>query len=254
MRMSRFYIDPEIQPLPAVGSRFRLDQRNAHYIKNVLRAKVGAEIYVFDGRGLEYRVVIQEIKRSEVAVEIVEERVVEALKNTLHTSLVIGISKGERMDWVIQKATELGVSAIFPLFTQRVDIRLNEERREKKIAHWRSVAISASEQSGRSHLPLVHSPQNLNEMLSANCANAADHLSLVLDFDRQTLREVALGIQPPSHVTVLVGPEGGLTEAEIVRACEHGFRPVSIGRRVLRTETAPLAALSIVQYLWGDLG
>lgn len=154
------------------------------------------------------------------------------------------MSRGERMDWAIQKATELGVAQITPLFTERCEVRLNDERAQKRLEHWQQIAISACEQCGRSKVPVIHAPQLLKDWQASVQAD----LKLVLHPVAQSLTQHAT----PHTLAFLIGPEGGLTEGEVAQAAEYGFQPARLGPRVLRTETAPVVALSVAQQLWGD--
>lgn len=233
-------------PLSA-GVTIALDAQSSHHIARVLRMQSGAALTLFNGDGNEYPARIAAIGKREVSVAI--ERVEPAdRESALAIQLGIAVSKGERMDWVIQKATELGVARISPLLTERVEVRLHGEREEKKLSHWQGVAISACEQCGRNRVPMLDAPVDLSTWLAAVDADQK--------FVLHHRSDSALGaIQPvPRRVALLIGPEGGLSEFEITQAERCGFRALRLGPRVLRTETAPLAALSVLQFLWGDLG
>ena len=238
MSLPRFYVDAEL----ALGT-VDLPEATSHYLSRVLRLAVGAQIQLFDGSGDEYLSEITAISKKVVSVELTEQ-----VAGLPDSSLVIhlgqGLSRGERMDWAIQKATELGVTEITPLFTERCEVRLNDERAEKRLAHWRQIAISACEQCGRSTIPVIHPPQVIAEWMQALQAD----LKLVLHPVAQPLT----AHQPPNSLAFLIGPEGGLTEAEVAQAADAGFLPARLGPRVLRTETAPVVALSVAQQLWGD--
>ncbi len=238
MSLPRFYVDAEL----ALGT-VDLPEATSHYLSRVLRLAVGAQIQLFDGSGDEYLSEITAISKKVVSVELAKQ-----VAGLPDSSLVIhlgqGLSRGERMDWAIQKATELGVTEITPLFTERCEVRLNDERAEKRLAHWRQIAISACEQCGRSTIPVIHPPQAIAEWMQALQAD----LKLVLHPVAQPLT----AHQPPNSLAFLIGPEGGLTEAEVAQAADAGFLPARLGPRVLRTETAPVVALSVAQQLWGD--
>jgi len=165
---------------------------------------------------------------------------------TIH--LGIGISRGEKMDLIIQKATELGVASISPLFTDRTEVKLKGERAEKKLRHWRQVAISACEQCRRNRLPRIAEPHLLDNWQK----NVESDIKLVLHHRCQASL-ADMRSQAPASIALLIGPEGGLSTEEIALAEEDGFQPLALGPRVLRTETAPLAAISILQSLWGDM-
>jgi len=207
--------------------------------------KVGREVTLFNGEGGEYTAFITHIDKKATTLEIKAGDDVDR-ESPLEVELCIGISRGERMDWVLQKATELGVSKITPVFTERTEVKLNAQRLEKKMSHWRQIIISACEQCQRNRLPLVNPPQNLSEYLP----QCSSDMKLVLHHRSD---EKLSEREKPESLTLLVGPEGGLSESEIQTAEKNGFSPLTLGPRVLRTETAPLVALSLCQYRWGDL-
>lgn len=238
MRLSRFHVSQPLQPGPV-----ELPEASAHYISRVLRMKAGDALQLFDGSGLEYPAVLVEVDKKSVIAEL-EAGTAGQPESRLHTHLGQVLSRGERMDWVIQKATELGVSEITPLFSERCEVRLNEERMLKRLEHWQQVAISACEQCGRSRIPRIHPPVPLDRWQQQVEAD----LKLVLHPEAAALASHP----PPASLALLIGPEGGLSEAEVGAARETGFHPACFGPRVLRTETAPVVALSLAQYLWGD--
>ena len=243
MRIPRIHTT---QPLGA-GLTVALEEAPSHHIGRVLRMQVGAALVLFNGDGSEYpgRIAALDRRHVEVTIESAEPG---ARESPLAIQLGIAVSKGERMDWVIQKATELGVARISPLLTERVEVRLRGEREEKKLAHWQSVAIAACEQCARNRVPPVDAPVELAAWLDATTAERR----FVLHHRTETaLRDVEAA---PQSVALLIGPEGGLSEREIAAAERGGFQALRLGPRVLRTETAPLAALSVLQFLWGDLG
>jgi 16S rRNA (uracil1498-N3)-methyltransferase len=238
MRLSRFFIDA-----PLSLGQHELPEDQAHYIARVLRLSAGDAVQLFDGSGHEYRGELLEAGKKRVLVEL-RETLAGIAESPLHIHLGQGLSRGERMDWAIQKATELGVSAITPLVSERCEVRLKDERADKRLAHWRQVAISACEQCGRSVVPVIHPPVTLAEWQ----ASVEAELKLVL-------HPVAVPLQQharPQSLAFLIGPEGGLSEAEVSAAQAAGFQPARLGPRVLRTETAPVVALSVAQQLWGD--
>jgi 16S rRNA (uracil1498-N3)-methyltransferase len=242
MRISRLYTTVAL----TAGHRVELTDTAAHYLANVLRLGPGAVLRLFNGDGGEYEAVIEAVGKQRVTVKL-GAVTQPATESALTTVLGIGISRGERMDYAIQKSTELGVSAIVPLFTEHCEVKLQGERLDKRQGHWQQVAISACEQSGRVKVPLVQAPIALADWLPT----VATSLRLVLDHEESG----ALGgARPESGVTLLIGPEGGLAAAEITQAKTCGFTGIALGNRVLRTETAPVAALSVLQYLWGRAG
>ncbi|MDQ2076568.1 16S rRNA (uracil(1498)-N(3))-methyltransferase [Marinimicrobium sp. ABcell2] len=240
MRIPRIYTE---QPL-AQGLSLELEEGPSRHIGRVLRMQPGRELTLFNGTGGEFQARVKQVEKRSVTVQV-EAYTPDNRESPLSLELAIGLSRGERMDWVLQKATELGVTRIKPLLTERTEVKLSGERLEKKFNHWRQIIISACEQCQRNLVPELAPPQKLEEWLSSN-RNA---LSLVLHHrDSRGLPEG----QAPESVALLVGPEGGLSEPEIAQAREAGCAPLTLGPRVLRTETAPVAAISLVQYRWGD--
>lgn len=238
MRLSRFFIDAPL----SLGQQ-ELPEAQAHYIARVLRLGVGDAVQLFDGSGLEYRGELIEVGKKNVRVAL-HEQLDGLAESPLQIHLGQGLSRGERMDWAIQKAVELGVAEITPIVSERCEVRLKDERADKRLAHWRQVAISACEQCGRSRLPLIHAPLTLDDWL----AQVEADLKLVLHPVAEPLTSHAR----PQTLAFLIGPEGGLSEAEVAQATAQGFHAARLGPRVLRTETAPVVALSVAQQLWGD--
>lgn len=238
MRLSRFFIDAPL----SIGEH-ELPEAQAHYIGRVLRMAVGDAVQLFDGSGTEFRATLSEVGKKQVRVQVTEGFAGMA-ESPLQIHLGQGLSRGERMDWAIQKATELGVAEITPLVSERCEVRLKDERADKRLQHWRQVAISACEQCGRSTVPLIHPPQLLADWQAGLDAD----LKLVLHPVAEPLESHAR----PTRLALLIGPEGGLSEAEVTAARAAGFQPARLGPRVLRTETAPVVALSVAQQLWGD--
>ncbi len=239
MRLSRFFIDA-----PLSLGQHELPEAQAHYIGRVLRHAAGDAVQLFDGSGQEYLGELVEVGKKVVRVEL-REQLDGLAESPLRIHLGQGLSRGERMDWAIQKATELGVTEITPIVSEHCEVRLKDERADKRLAHWRQVAISACEQCGRSVVPLIHSPQELDTWLG----QVEAELKLVL----HPVAESWVGHTPPRSLAFLIGPEGGLNDTEVQRARDAGFHAARLGPRVLRTETAPVAALAVAQQLWGDL-
>lgn len=230
----------------AVKTKLRLDEKPAHHVARVLRARVGDQLTLFNGEGGEYKAVISHIDKKGVEVEVQSfaDREVESPLNII---LAQGIARGEKMDFIVQKAVELGVSTIVPLITERCNVRLDNEREEKRLNHWQSVAISACEQSGRNRIPNVMAPLTYKEWLPQAKADRAFVLSPHVE-EKLSLAPLSKG----ASVILLIGPEGGLSDQEVSAAIQHGFSGLNLGPRVLRTETAPIAALAVLQYVFGD--
>ncbi|HEX5840861.1 MAG TPA: 16S rRNA (uracil(1498)-N(3))-methyltransferase [Pseudomonas sp.] len=238
MRLSRFFIDA-----PLSLGQHELPEAQAHYIGRVLRHAVGDAVQLFDGSGQEFLGELIEVGKKSVRVEL-REAMAGMSESPLAIHLGQGLSRGERMDWAIQKATELGATEITPIVSERCEVRLKDERTDKRMAHWRQIAISACEQCGRSVLPVIHPPQGLGDWLQQTDAE----LKLVLHPVAEQLQSHA----KPASLAFLIGPEGGLSDAEVQQAKTQGFHAARLGPRVLRTETAPVVALSLAQQLWGD--
>jgi 16S rRNA (uracil1498-N3)-methyltransferase len=241
--MPRFYCPP---PLPFSGI-FDLPPDAAHHAARVLRLRTGDPVQIFDGIGNERHGVIAEIggKRAVVGdiIAVDSDR-----ESPLKVMLAQALSSSEKMDWVIQKATELGVTEIQPIDTKRSVARLSAERAEKRLEHWRQVAISACEQCGRNLLPQIHAPLDIMEWLQ-QMQKSSDAKFILLPQGAAALHSQA---RTPGRIALLIGPEGGFTEAESDCALLCGFTPIRMGARVLRTETAAIAGLAALQTLWGD--
>lgn len=240
MRNYRVHSDSDF----IVGQPASLDERSSHHLGRVLRVKVGDAVTVFNGDGYNYDSHISAITKSRITVDLVSKED-PGNESPLCTHLGLAVSKGDRFEWAIKKATELGVSSISPILSQRVDVRLAPERWQKKRDHWQQVVISACEQSGRAMVPEVAPPQQIRGWLEAS---AADY-----KFCLHPGLSSALPTAQPGSIALLIGPEGGLTEDEVALAIDCGFQGLNLGPRILRTETAPIVALSVVGAHWGDL-
>lgn len=239
MRLSRFFIST-----PLSLGQHELPEAQAHYIARVLRHTVGDAVQLFDGSGPEYLGQLIEVGKKTVRVELTAQLPGHA-ESPLRVHLGQGLSRGERMDWAIQKATELGVAQITPIISERCEVRLKDERADKLLTRWQQVAISACEQCGRSTLPIIHPPMLLADWLQRVQAD----LKLVLHPVAEPLASHA----KPQTLAFLIGPEGGLNDAEVAQAVRQNFHAARLGPRVLRTETAAAVALSLAQHLWGDM-
>ena len=234
------------QPLSA-GAEVALPEAAAHHVARVLRLRPGAPLVLFDGSGADFRAEIVAVEGDRVRARVVE-RSSGLRESPLGITLVQAVSRGERMDWTLQKATELGVRSIQPVLSARSVVRLDAQQAAKKHRHWQAIVAGACEQCGRSVLPEVRPPLDLPRFLA--------------EVPREGQRLVLSPTGPASlagltgmaaRVELLIGPEGGLDDAELAAAERAGFAPVRLGPRVLRTETAGIVALAVLQALWGDL-
>ena len=240
MRIPRIFTPQAL----ASNSTLVLAEAQSHYLSKVLRMQAGRELILFNGEGGEYSAEISAVHKKHVDVSV-KEFAAENRQSHLQLELAIGISRGERMDWVLQKATELGVTKITPLMSERTEVKLGGERADKKMEHWQQILISACEQCQRNLLPELSEPKQFSDWISE--CNA--ELKFVLHHrNNQGLPQD----KTTQSVALLIGPEGGLSDDEIAQAIAYKFSALTLGPRVLRTETAPLAAISLVQYLWGD--
>ncbi|MCR4299743.1 MAG: 16S rRNA (uracil(1498)-N(3))-methyltransferase [Gallionella sp.] len=241
--MPRFYCPP---PLP-LGGLFDLPPEAAHHAARVLRLREGNRVEMFDGLGNECHGVIAGLGGKRVVVGDITASSVNR-ESPLQIVLAQALSSSEKMDWVIQKATELGVAEIQPLDTERSVARLSAERAAKRIEHWRQVTISACEQCGRNVLPEIHAPLDIMAWLQQMNA-LSDTKLILLPLGAASLHSLE---KPKGGAVLLIGAEGGFTQAESDAALHCGFSPIRLGARVLRTETAAVAGLAALQTLWGD--
>lgn len=241
--MPRFYCPP---PLPT-SDTFELPPDAAHHASRVLRLREGDAVQMFDGIGHECHGVIAELGGKRVVVGGITATDVDR-ESPLPVLLAQALSSSEKMDWVIQKATELGATEIQPLATERSVARLSAERVAKRTEHWQQVAISACEQCGRNVLPTIHAPLDIMVWLQQMKASS-DARFILLPEGATALHSQP---RPQGRAVLLIGAEGGFTKAESEAALSCGFAPVRMGARVLRTETAAVAGLAALQTLWGD--
>lgn len=242
MRITRIHTTQRLHSNTVVA----LEPEPSHHLSRVLRLCAGDAVTLFDGHGGEYPCEITAIDKKHVSV-MTGAHLPRDNESPLHIHLGIAVSRGERMDWIVQKSTELGVAALTPLLTEHTGVRLADERAEKKIQHWRQIAISACEQCDRNRLPEIHALQTLEQWLAAT---ATAERKFVLHHRADAIDVTG---DPPASVALLIGPEGGLSASEITLAEQAGYVSLQLGPRVLRTETAPLAAIAILQGWWGDL-
>lgn len=245
MTLTRLFIHGELQP----GQDLELDGEQAHYLGRVLRLRPGEALHVFNGDSGEFAGVVASVGKSSARVSV-GAKLTTSTESVLRVHLVQGVSRGERMDFIVQKATELGVKRITPVLTGFGVVKLTGERADKRRDHWQKIAISATEQCGRIRPPLIDVAVPLKSWFGSKPQDA--DVDLILR-PGATTAMTSLGT-PRTKVCLLIGPEGGFSDAEYEDAAVAGFLPVSLGPRVLRTETAAMTAIAVAEALWGDLG
>lgn len=244
LRIHRIFTEQVLQPEHTVT----LPAEVAHYLSRVLRVAVGQHVVLFNGDGSDYAAEIEGFGRNEVSV-LVRSRLPACAESPLQITLVQAVSRGERMDLTLQKATELGVFAVQPVFSARTEVRLNPGKLSRRMEHWRRVIISACEQSGRASVPVLHEPTDL--LVWMQQGSPASRI-LLSPGAPQSLAGFSPGAAVEA-VEVVVGPEGGFEDKELEALARYGVLPVSLGPRILRTETAGPVAIAILQAMAGDL-
>ncbi|MFT2099042.1 16S rRNA (uracil(1498)-N(3))-methyltransferase [Marinomonas sp. 2405UD66-6] len=243
MRIPRIFIDTDLNE----NTKINLPDSTFQHVCKVLRLKSDHPVRVFNGKGGQYHATLCDVEKRSASLSISH---FEPLHNESPIQVTIGqtLSRGERMDYAIQKSVEAGVYAIQPLFSERCEVKLQDNRAEKRQLHWQQVAISAAEQCGRGVVPIVYPPINLADWLD-NCNEM-----LMLTLHHHSAKPINQFQYPENkQVCLLIGPEGGLTENEVQLSENKGFKAITLGPRVLRTETAPIVALSVINTLWGDI-
>ena len=240
MRITRIHTTQKLSSHTSV----MLEPEPSRHLARVLRLGIGDALTLFDGHGGEYPGKITAVDKKHVRV-LTGAQLNSESESPLAIHLGIAVSRGDRMDWIAQKCTELGVAAVTPLLTEHTGVKLSRERAAKKIQHWQQIAISACEQCGRNRPPVVHAPTSLGHWLASTVAEQ----KFVLHHRAESVDEG----DAPASIALLVGPEGGLSAGEIQAAEQSGYIALRLGPRVLRTETAPVAAIAILQAYWGDM-
>ena len=244
MSLSRIYIDADLH----IGSSVELATPTSHYIKNVLRLKTGQQIVLFNGKQAVDYIASVEIQGKRIYASPVSSSL-KHLESPLHTNLIQAIGKSEHVDFIVQKATELGISQVYLFNSERTQTHIKSTRLEKKLAHWQGIIISACEQCGRNILPTLC----FKETLQA-CMDSVVHSNkILLDFDGESIQQLDHKFEAGLPFSMLIGPEGGLTADEIQQAKMANFNACTLGPRVLRMETAAISVVSLVQYHYGDL-
>jgi len=244
MRVTRLFVEQPLRP----GTRASLSEATSGHLLRVLRAGIGDTCVLFNGDGHDYDARIVAVDKRDAVVEVLSARKL-ANESPLRITLLQALARGEKMDWILQKATELGVSAVVPVASERSEVKLDGERSAKRAAHWHNVVVSACEQSGRATVPSVAMPSALAQALLTLPAGARH---LLLDPDAaQGLRDVEVAAS--TAVVLAIGPEGGWSPHDLALLGAAGFAGIRLGPRVLRTETAGLAAIAALQSRYGDL-
>ncbi len=243
MRTIRLYHPQSVQS----NSEVLLEDTAFHHAVHVLRCKRGDQLELFDGNGQQAQAVLASVERRKALVQI-QSVTNQDRESPLHTLLIQAISKGERMDYCLQKATELGVSEVQPVFSERSNVHLDSKRWEKRHDHWNKVIIGACEQSGRNHLPQLHVPVALEQAIES-----AHHYQGIFLLHPENSIPFSQAKPQNGHIGFIVGSEGGFSEQEVKRVKDAGIQSLHLGKRILRSETTGVVAIAIAQSRWGDL-
>jgi len=243
VRIPRLFVDQDLAP----DLEIDLEEASSHYLRQVLRCKSGQQVTLFNGRGGEYSAELKSAGKRTCRIRLFDFNSSDR-ESPLKITLGLALSKGDRFDWALQKSTELGVHCIQPLLTERNELRLSPERLAKKVEHWKRLIVSSCEQCQRNILPIFETPVTLEDWFSKDRHGPAFILQPGASADDLTGQN-----DDVEQVSLAVGPEGGFSQAEVELALSKGFIGMPLGPRILRTETAPMAAMSILQWRWGDL-
>jgi 16S rRNA (uracil1498-N3)-methyltransferase len=246
MRLTRVYVDARL----AAGAIVALPEAASGHLLRVLRLDVGDACVLFNGDDFDYPARIVSAGKRDASVELGEPRL-PGNESALRVVLLQAVARGEKMDWIVQKATELGVDGIVPVLSERTEVKLDAERADKRVAHWRGIATASCEQSGRARVPAIAAPQALAKAVQAL---PDDAYRLILDPDASAIALKALDLAGDALVWVAIGPEGGWSPRDLAQLENAAFRGLRLGPRVLRTETAGIAAIAALQARYGDMG
>ena len=245
--MQHFFADPSCVD----GEQIRLAGSDVNHMKNVLRMKPGEEVWVSDGEGMDYFCSVEGYEEKEAVLRVVKK---EVSQTELASRLILfqGLPKGDKMEWIVQKAVELGAYSVVPVSTRRCVVKLDNKKAEKKVSRWQQIAESAAKQSKRMLVPEVHSVMTFKEALAY--AKELDVLLIPYELAKgmKETKELIRSIEPGKSIGVFIGPEGGFEEQEVADAMEAGAKPITLGHRILRTETAGLAVLSVLMFQLED--
>src|SRR5262245_31672762 len=245
MQRHRFYA-----PLSSfTETSVRLDADEAHHLTRVMRLGAGARVFVFDGEGAEYECEVARVAKHEVDLNLLRP-LDDAVESSLRLTLAQALIKGDKPDWVIQKATELGVTRVVPLVTDHSDVKRAEEHAGRRMQRWRRISLEALKQCGRRRLVEICEPAPFDDF----CGSTAQNACLIFsERGGVSLADVSANLRDIDQLSLFVASEGGWSDRELLKAASCGFTPVSLGSRILRTETAAIAAVSLAQHLFGDL-
>lgn len=249
----RFYSPEKLR----VATQVKLTDNAATHATRVMRLNVGDKLFLFDGSGVDFECELVSVQKNATLAKVISAKEVQN-ESPINITLLLGISSGDRMDIGIQKAVELGVKKIVPIKTERSVVKLDEDKAKKRVEHWQNVVIAACEQSGRAKIPLVSKPESLSAWLQANPQAGSSYGDLIYPQMMRILlnpisaKKLSALSKPTGEIQLLIGAEGGLKDKEIALASANGFQSIILGARILRTETAPLAAIATMNTLWGD--
>jgi 16S rRNA (uracil1498-N3)-methyltransferase len=252
MQRRRFYAPPD----GIIGATAMLSREETHHMTRVLRLKPGDEALVFDGCGREYRCSFLKVEDNRARLEVIAE-LLDAVESPLRLILGQSLAKGEKFDFIVQKATELGVSSIVPLLADRADVKLAEGRSEKRLERWRRISLEALKQCGRRTIVEIRDPMSVRELIGArDSGEDSFETGAIFVFNQQggaPIGDALAEAVDASGITVLIGPEGGWSDDEFNLFATRDVKSVTLGPRVLRTETAAIAAMTLIQHALGDV-
>ena len=252
MRMTRVYTNQPLAAALSGHSLIRLESMGSAHLIKVLRMRAGGKVTLFNGDGFDYAAEIETPKPESAELRLINHKF-NPNESTLKITLIQALCRGEKMDWVLEKATELGVHRIIPVQTERTEVQLDAERAQKRLQHWQRVVISACEQCGRARIPEILPIRALDAHLAAKLNR---DIAWVLEPGSSGLGLVLSEFSAPNDIRdihLAIGPEGGFSERDLAQFSAADFRSISFGARILRTETAGIVALAVLQNLWGDL-
>ena len=244
--MNRFYHSKPIN----INENIVMDDFATHHALKVIRLKNNDQLILFNGDGSDYTGQVINISKRQIEVSIKSKKNIRSESN-LRVIILQALTSSEKMDLIIQKTTELGISEIQPIVCERSIVKIKKEKIEKKLSHWRQVAIAACEQCGRAKIPKIHEPENIIKYLQRIIESNKDTKIILSPEAPESLDNITPNIK--QDIKVLIGPEGDFTKQELDFSIQKGFSPIKIGPRILRTETAPMCILSILQYKYGDI-